>query len=77
MPVFRRRVRPSNAAQTGVDIDVLSGKLQHVAQQSEDQCSGVGALREILDALGLSSATEGTAQRTNTIADTVTGLPQA
>jgi hypothetical protein len=64
-----------NAAEIGVDIDLLSGEIQRVAQQIEDQSSGVGALREMLDALEASSrATEGTAQRTKTIADTLTGL---
>ena len=38
----------------------------------------VGALREMLDTLEASSrATEGTAQRTKTIADTLTGLTHA
>ncbi len=64
-----------NAAEIGVDIDLLSGEIQRVAQQIEDQSTGVGALREMLDALEASSrATEGTAQRTKTIADTLTGL---
>ena len=64
-----------NAAEIGVDIDLLSSEIQRVAQQIEDQSSGVGALREMLDALEASSrATEGTAQRTKTIADTLTGL---
>ncbi len=64
-----------NAAEIGVDIDLLSAEIQRVAQQIEDQSSGVGALREMLDALEASSrATEGTAQRTKTIADTLTGL---
>ena len=67
-----------NAAEIGVDIDLLSGEIQRVAQQIEDQSSGVGALREMLDALEASSrATEGTAQRTKTIADTLTGLTHA
>ena len=67
-----------NAAEIGVDIDLLSGEIQHVAQQIEDQSIAVGALREMLDALEDSSrTTEGTAQRTKTIADTLTGLTHA
>ena len=67
-----------NAAEIGVDIDLLSSEIQRVAQQIEDQSTGVGALREMLDALEASSrATEGTAQRTKTIADTLTGLTHA
>jgi hypothetical protein len=64
-----------NAAEIGVDIDSLSGEIQRVAQQIEDQSSVVGSLRELLDDLEQSSrTTEGTAQRTKTIADTLTGL---
>ena len=67
-----------NAAEIGVDIDLLSSEIQRVAQQIEDQSTGVGALREMLDVLEASSrATEGTAQRTKTIADTLTGLTHA
>ncbi|MBA1193264.1 chemotaxis protein [Pseudomonas entomophila] len=67
-----------NAADIGADIEVLSGEIQRVAQQIEDQSTGVGALREMLDTLEASSrATEGTAQRTKTLADTLTGLTHA
>ena len=67
-----------NAADIGVDIDMLSGEIRRVAQQIEDQSTGVGALREMLDTLEASSrATEGTAQRTKTLADTLTGLTHA
>ncbi len=67
-----------NAADIGVDIGLLSSEIQRVAQQIEDQSTGVGALREMLDALEASSrATEGTAQRTKTLADTLTGLTHA
>ena len=67
-----------NAADIGADIDVLSGEIQRVAQQIEDQSTGVGALREMLDTLEASSrATEGTAQRTKILADTLTGLTHA
>ena len=66
-----------NAGEIGVDIDLLSGEIQRVAQQIEDQSTAVGALREMLNALEDSSRmTEGTAQRTKTIADTLTGLTQ-
>lgn len=64
-----------NAADIGVDVDLLSSEIQRVAQQIEDQSTGVGALREMLDTLEASSqATEGTARRTKGIADTLTGL---
>lgn len=64
-----------NAAEIGVDIDLLASEIQRVAQQIEDQSTGVGALRDMLDALEASShETEGTAQRTKNIADTLTGL---
>ncbi|WPO99084.1 methyl-accepting chemotaxis protein [Pseudomonas sp. HR96] len=64
-----------NAAEIGVDIDLLSAEIQRVAQQIEDQSTSVGALRSMLGALEDSSRmTEGTAQRTKSIADTLTGL---
>lgn len=64
-----------NAAEIGVDIGLLAGEIQRVAQQIEDQSIAVEALREMLDALGDSSrTTEGTAQRTKSIADTLTTL---
>jgi hypothetical protein len=67
-----------NAAEIGVDIDLLSSEIQRVAQQIEDQSTGVSALREMLDTLEHSSqATEGTARRTKAIADTLTGLTHA
>jgi hypothetical protein len=67
-----------NAAEIGVDIDLLSSEIQRVAQQIEDQSTGVCALRQMLDALeGSSQATEGTARRTKAIADTLTGLTHA
>ena len=67
-----------NAAEIGVDIDLLSSEIQRVAQQIEDQSTGVGALREMLDSLEHSNqATEGTARRTKAIADTLTGLTHA
>ena len=67
-----------NAAEIGVDIDLLSGEIQRVAQQIEDQSVAVEALREMLDVLEESSrTTEGTAQRTKSIADTLTGLTHA
>ena len=67
-----------NAAEIGVDIDLLSTEIQGVAQQIEDQSVAVSALREMLDALEDSSrTTEGTAQRTKAIADTLTGLTHA
>jgi methyl-accepting chemotaxis protein len=67
-----------NAGEIGVDIQLLSGEIQRVAQQIEDQSSAVGDLREMLGTLEDSSrATEGTAQRTKTIADTLTGLTHA
>lgn len=67
-----------NAAEIGVDIDLLSEEIQRVAQQIEDQSVAVDALREMLDTLEDSSrTTEGTAQRTKTIADTLTGLTHA
>ncbi|WP_213875102.1 methyl-accepting chemotaxis protein [Pseudomonas sp. dw_358] len=64
-----------NAAEIGVDIDLLSGEIQRVAQQIDDQSSAVSSLRALLIALEDSSRmTEGTAQRTKGIADTLTGL---
>jgi uncharacterized protein YoxC len=67
-----------NAGEIGVDIELLSGEIQRVAQQIEDQSTAVGDLREMLGTLEDSSrATEGTAQRTKTIADTLTGLTHA
>ncbi|TDV67624.1 FIST-like protein [Pseudomonas sp. LP_7_YM] len=64
-----------NAADIGVDIDLLTGEIQRVAQQIESQSIAVGTLREMLDALEESNrTTEGTAQRTKSIADTLTGL---
>jgi len=64
-----------NAAEIGVDIDLLAAEIQRVAQQIEDQSSAVGKLRGMLNTLEDSSRmTEGTAQRTKTIADTLTGL---
>jgi hypothetical protein len=66
-----------NAAEIGVDIDLLSGEIQRVAQQIEDQSTAVGTLRGMLDTLEDSSRqTGGTAQRTKRIADTLTGLTQ-
>ena len=66
-----------NAGEIGVDIDLLAGEIQRVAQQIEDQSTAVGTLRQMLDALEDSSRmTEGTAQRTKRIADTLTGLTQ-
>lgn len=66
-----------NAADIGVDIDLLSSEIQRVAQQIEDQSTGVGALRQMLNTLKDSSqATEGTARRTKAIADTLNGLTQ-
>ncbi|HEX8587135.1 MAG TPA: FIST N-terminal domain-containing protein [Pseudomonas sp.] len=67
-----------NAAEIGVDIDLLSSEIQRVAQQIEDQSTGVSALREMLGTLENSNqATEGTARRTKAIADTLTGLTHA
>jgi methyl-accepting chemotaxis protein len=67
-----------NAAEIGVDIDLLSSEIQRVAQQIEDQSTGVSALREMLDTLEHSNqATGGTARRTKAIADTLTGLTHA
>jgi len=67
-----------NAAEIGVDIELLSTEIQGVAQQIEDQSVAVSALRAMLDALEDSSrTTEGTAQRTKAIADTLTGLTHA
>lgn len=64
-----------NAADIGVDIDLLTGEIQRVAQQIESQSIAVGTLREMLDALEDSNrTTEGTAQRTKSIADTLNGL---
>uniref|UniRef100_UPI002588387E methyl-accepting chemotaxis protein n=1 Tax=Pseudomonas sp. TaxID=306 RepID=UPI002588387E len=64
-----------NAGEIGVDIDALSGEIQKVASQIEEQSSAVGTLKQLLGDLENSSRmTEGTSQRTKKIADTLTGL---
>ena len=69
------QITRTNAEEIGVDIDLLASEIQRVANQIEDQSTGVGTLREMLDALKTSNRdTEGTAQRTTAIADTLTGL---
>ncbi|MGC1332665.1 methyl-accepting chemotaxis protein [Pseudomonas sp.] len=64
-----------NAGEIGVDIDALSGEIQKVASQIEEQSTSVGTLKQMLSDLENSSRmTEGTSQRTKKIADTLTGL---
>ena len=66
-------MKPIRAAK--VIADSIKSEIQRVAQQIEDQSTGVSALREMLDTLEASSqATEGTARRTKGIADTLTEL---
>jgi len=64
-----------NAAEIGADIDQLAGKIRQVAQDIENQASGVGSLTGVLEALQASSTqTANTSQKTKDVANSLISL---